>query len=46
MWFLERVEGEIRDCWRIVEKSSLFGCPAIVDDGQAVTLRKRQLIIG
>jgi hypothetical protein len=46
MWFLERVEGEIRDCWRIVEKSSLFGCPAIADDGQAVTLRKRQLIIG
>jgi hypothetical protein len=46
LWFLEPIEGDTGNCWRIVEKSSLFGCPAIVDDGQVVTLRKGQQIIG
>lgn len=46
LWFLEPVEGNRDNCWRIVEKSSLFGCSAIVDDGLIISVRKRQLIIG
>jgi hypothetical protein len=46
LWFLERVEGVADDCWRILGKSSLFGCRAISHDGQVVALKKRQRIVG
>jgi hypothetical protein len=46
LWFLERVKGMADDCWRIRDKSSLFGCRAISHDGQVVALKKRQRIVG
>ena len=46
LWLLEPAMDDTGSCWRIKEKVALIGAPSLCPDGEYITLKKHQRIIG